>query len=165
MKKLIIISLLILFGCMAGGEVYYNQPALMVDNLNERAHYLGGSAEREIFVAVQIKNLQALGMGYNFLLINNGIEPLHLYLEGDKLYIHIDGNKYLLQRHRPIIVDYPNSLKSESFIYGVFLLPEQFEDRINEVEYLVYEHNDGSEYILIKNEKATWEEQAENETK
>jgi hypothetical protein len=109
--------------------------------------------------------LEALGMGYSFLLINNGIEPLHLYYADDKLYIHIDGNKILTKRYRPIIVDYPNTLKSESFIDGVFLLPEQFEDRVNEVEYLVYEHCDGTEYILIKNEKATWEEQAVNETK
>lgn len=164
MKRLIIISLLTLFGCMVGGKGYYNQPPLEADNLNARAHYLGGIAEREIFVAAQIKNFEAVGLGYRFLIINNWIEPLNLYYEGDKLYIHIDGDKILTQRYLPIVVDYPNTIKSESYLEGAFLLPEQFEERVNEVEYLVYEHNDGTEYILIKNEKATWEQKKVNET-
>jgi hypothetical protein len=156
MKQFIIVGLIFFISCAGDGK-YLTYSGLKPDAVTTRAHYIGGGAGSDIYLAAMIRSGGVMGVFYyDFLVINNGNEPLNMNYVYDVIFLIIDGKKFKLSKFTSID-QYPDDLNPDTYNLTKYTIPKRFNDNVNDIEQLIFQHNSGTEYILLKNPNATWE--------
>lgn len=151
-KLLYIIMIFYLCSCATGSKYY------SLENLNpsiiSKAHYL--FQDENLTLAAKIRSGGILGhFWYDFLIQNNGNNPIQLNWVYDVLNIKFSGKIYQLNKLTPITA-YPNVLNPDEYVNIKFSLKSNFNKNINDIEELIFQFQD-KKYLLKKNINAKWE--------
>ena len=152
-NKMIII-LIFLFTSCAGGGIYYGLRGIGIDNYRSKSHYI--YEDDSLTFAAMIRSGGITNkFWYDFLIINNGNNPINVNWFNDNLSLEYQGKTFQLEP-MSAISDYPNALNPDSEMKMGFTIEKRFNATINSIERLKFRLNDKI-FILEKNSNAIWQ--------
>lgn len=90
--------------------------------------------DSSIVVAIQLESWSMVGDGFGLYIENRGNNPIPLNSAYDLLSMKFNGERYVLTRLYPNIMEYPSSIDAGSYVVMDWQPESQFDEKIHLVE-------------------------------